>query len=52
MLPPLGRHLRSLGKEVPIFSLTDEAARSLRMWDPSSDVDLAASPYDLEQVPF
>ena len=52
LLPPLGLHLRSLGKEVPILALTNEATRSLSLWDPTSDVDLEASPYDLEQLPY
>ena len=46
----LGRQLRRLGKHVPVFKVSHEGRGRFNLWQPQKDVDLADSPYSLEEV--
>lgn len=48
----VARHLRQLGKHVPVFKLSHERRASFDLWQPDRDVDLADHPYDLAEVQY
>jgi len=51
-LRQLQRHLKKLGKRVPIVAISMELPRSLALWDPVWDVELGSSVVELTQPPY
>ena len=47
-LRTLKRHLRSLGRDVPVVAFTNEEPGQVDHWDGRADIDLRAAPYNLE----
>lgn len=48
----LGRQLKRLGKDVPIFWLSTERSQSLSLWEPHEELNLERPPYRLEDVAY
>lgn len=51
VLRQLAAQFRRLGREVPIYVLTNEAPARLDLWRPDARVDVRAPPYDLAIMP-
>jgi hypothetical protein len=64
LIRPLGRgedleqawnltaHFRSLGAEIPILTVNVEDPPGIEWWEPSRQVRLQASPYNLREIPL